>query len=201
MHYPRLQKEGFLGLPWATQCKKDNCNFSSVSVNRSAHVKAPKKPKAIWEAKVPVEKENTVPEVNVFAVMEEVPEVHISVAEAVAYKGDREAVVSPGDYIQHARPSPGTSTTATAETPPRPATLLLAISAATLKAHFEHAMVRLCFPLPEILREPPFVTHHFSQNSLKTPTSFPPTQAILKYSLSIPCAFWIRMFYGIGITS
>ena len=89
MPYPRLQKEGFPGLPWATQCKKDNCNFSSVSVNRSAHVKAPKKPKAIWEAKVPVEKENTVPEVNVFAVMEEVPEVHISVAEAVAYKGDK----------------------------------------------------------------------------------------------------------------
>lgn len=47
-------------------------------------MKASKKPKAIWEAKVPVEKENNVPEVNISAVMEEVPEVHISVAEEVA---------------------------------------------------------------------------------------------------------------------
>lgn len=50
-------------------------------------MKAPKKPEAIWEAKVPVERGNTVPEVNIFAVVEEVPEVHISAAEVVAYKG------------------------------------------------------------------------------------------------------------------
>lgn len=36
---------------------------------------------------MPAEKENTVPEVNIFAVMEEVPEVRTSVAEVVAYKG------------------------------------------------------------------------------------------------------------------
>lgn len=62
-------------------------------------MKASKKPKAIWEAKVLVEKENNVPEVNIFAVMEEVPEVHISVAEEVAYNGDREAVVSSDGYV------------------------------------------------------------------------------------------------------
>lgn len=56
-------------------------------------MKASKKPKAIWEAKVLVEKENNVPEVNIFAVMEEVPEVHISVAEEVALLAASVAVV------------------------------------------------------------------------------------------------------------
>lgn len=62
-------------------------------MNKSALAKAPKKPKAIWEAKVPVEKENTVPEVNIFAVVEEVPEVHISVAEVAALSAASVAVM------------------------------------------------------------------------------------------------------------
>lgn len=56
-------------------------------------MKASKKPKAIWEAKVPVEKENTVPEVNIFAVMDEVPEVDISVVEVAALSAASVAVV------------------------------------------------------------------------------------------------------------
>lgn len=53
-------------------------------MNSSAHVKAPEKPSAIWEAKVPVEKGNSVPEVNISAGVEEVPEVHTSVVAVVA---------------------------------------------------------------------------------------------------------------------
>lgn len=79
-------------------------------------MKAPKKPKAIWEAKVPVEKENTVPEVNIFAVMEEVPEVHISVAEAAAYKGTEKP--SSVQVTTSVRMSLSLSPAATAETPP-----------------------------------------------------------------------------------
>lgn len=55
---------------------------------------------------MPVEKESTVPEVNIFAVAEEVPEVRTSVAAVVAYEGDREAAVSPGGHIQPVRPPP-----------------------------------------------------------------------------------------------
>lgn len=47
-------------------------------------MKVPKKSKAIWGAKVLVEKENNVPEVQISAVMEEVPEVQISAGEEAA---------------------------------------------------------------------------------------------------------------------
>lgn len=165
-------------------------------------MKAPKKPKAIWEAKVPVEKENTVPEVNIFAVMEEVPEVHISVAAVAAYKGDREGVVSPGDYIQYARPSPPRLARV-----PRPLRRLPPSYAASrnLSFHTEDSFRtrhgQTAFHCLKSSGNPSLLTDHFSQNSLKTPTSFPPTQTILNYSLLIPRAFWIHMFYGIGITS
>lgn len=42
---------------------------------------------------MPVEKENTVPEVNIFAVMEEVPEVRTSVAEVVALSASSAAAL------------------------------------------------------------------------------------------------------------
>lgn len=79
-------------------------------------MKAPKKPKAIWEAKVPVEKENTVPEVNIFAVTEEVPEVHFSVAEAAAYKGTEKP--SSVQVTTSVRMSLSLLPAATAEIPP-----------------------------------------------------------------------------------
>lgn len=47
-------------------------------------MKVSKKSKAIWGAKVLVEKESNVPEVNTSAVMEEVPEVQISAGEEAA---------------------------------------------------------------------------------------------------------------------
>lgn len=82
-------------------------------------MKASKKPKAIWEAKVPVEKENNVPEVNISAVMEEVPEVHISVAEEVAYKGDREAVVSSDVYSKNTHNKAASSSSCFAQVCPK----------------------------------------------------------------------------------
>lgn len=62
-------------------------------------MKVPKKSKAIWGAKVPVEKESNVLEVNISAVMEEVSEVHISAGEEVACGKDRQLAVSPHDSI------------------------------------------------------------------------------------------------------
>lgn len=68
-------------------------------MNRSAHVKVSKKSKAIWGAKVLVEKESNVPEVNTSAVMEEVPEVQISAGEEAAYGKERQGAVSPDGII------------------------------------------------------------------------------------------------------
>lgn len=68
-------------LPWDA---RRGTAISAVAVNRSAHVKAPRKPKAIWEAKVPVGKGSTVPEVNISAVVAAVPEVQPSAAGAGA---------------------------------------------------------------------------------------------------------------------
>ena len=62
-------------------------------------MKVSKKSKAIWGAKVLVEKESNVPEVNTSAVMEEVPEVQISAGEEAAYGKERRGAVSPDGII------------------------------------------------------------------------------------------------------
>lgn len=113
--------------------------ISAVTANRSAHVKAPRKAKAIWEAKVPVGKGNTVPEVNISAVVAAVPEVQPSAAGAGACKGTEEVrsvpqrppptAHSPHPQPSHTHPPP------TALTHPQPAspatTPLLPPSAST----------------------------------------------------------------------
>lgn len=139
--------------------------ISAVAANRSARTKAPRKLKAIWEAKVPVGKGSTVPEVNISAVLAALPEVQPSAAEAGACKGTEEerSVHSPHTQCPATPlPHPGLHTTTPSE----------------------HATLRARLQWLEILWEPPSVeTPLFSQNSLKAPTN-------MSYNRMLPLSPW-----------
>lgn len=78
--------------------------ISAVAANRSAHTKAPRKPKATWEAKVQVGKGSTVPEVNISAVEAALPEVQPSAAGAGACEGTQEGQSVPQPPEPHRAP-------------------------------------------------------------------------------------------------
>lgn len=110
----------------ATGCQKGKLQFQLSQA--AAH-------QATWEAEVPVGRGSTVPEVNISAVLQAVPEVQPSAEGVEACRGQRRSsqchsiTPQPAPPLQH--PSQHTET------------------------HSKHATLRLCLQRPEILWEPP----------------------------------------------